>query len=91
MDFLAPLAGRLEREDKEYKIDQDYAVRWDGPVNRSIFMQNAARQQRGLAEMNLSLIAWRSQRIVDRIRGVTGPAQRASFVEWPSDHVSRGE
>jgi lysine N6-hydroxylase len=91
MDFLAPLAGRLEREDKEYKIDQDFAVRWDGPVNRSVFMQNAARQQRGLAEMNLSLLAWRSQRIVDRIRGVTSPAQRASFVEWPADHATRAE
>jgi lysine N6-hydroxylase len=53
-------------------------------------MQNAARQQRGLAEMNLSLIAWRSQRIVDRIRGVVGPVQRPSFVEWPTDHTTRG-
>ncbi len=82
MDFLAPIAGRLEREGDEYRIDEDFAVRWDGPPDRGIFVLNAARQQRGLAEMNLSLIAWRSQRIVDRLRGVRTTGQLPSFIEW---------
>jgi lysine N6-hydroxylase len=82
MDFLAPLAGRLEREGDEYRVDEDFAVRWDGPPDRRIFVLNAARQQRGLADLNLSLIAWRSQRIVDCLRGVRSDQQLPSFIEW---------
>jgi lysine N6-hydroxylase len=82
MDFLSPIAGRLEREGAEYKIDDDFAVRWDGPPDRTIFMQNAVRQQRGLADMNLSLVAWRSRRIADRLLGVKSDPQRRSFIEW---------
>lgn len=82
MDFLAPIEHRLEREGDEYKIDQSFAVHWDGPADHHIFMQNAARQQRGLADANLSLLAWRSQRILDRLRGVRTEHHHASFIEW---------
>jgi lysine N6-hydroxylase len=82
MDFLAPIEHRLEREGDEYKIDQSFAARWDGPGDHHLFLQNAARQQRGLADSNLSLIAWRSQRILDRLRGVRTGSQLASFIEW---------
>jgi lysine N6-hydroxylase len=82
MDFLAPIVHRLEREGSEYKIDENFAVLWDGPPDRSIFVQNAARHQRGLADPNLSLIAWRAQRIVGRLRGVRTENQTPSFIEW---------
>jgi lysine N6-hydroxylase len=82
MDFLAPLAHRLEREGDEYRIDESFAVLWDGPPDRNIFVQNGARQQRGLADPNLSLVAWRAQRIVDRLRGVRTERQTPSFIEW---------
>ncbi|MFF5336695.1 lysine N(6)-hydroxylase/L-ornithine N(5)-oxygenase family protein [Streptomyces sp. NPDC013181] len=82
MDFLAPLAGRLERDGDELRIDEDFAVRWDGPADRNIFVQNAARGQRGLADPNLSLNAWRSLRIADRLCGVRSDEQLASFIEW---------
>jgi len=81
-DFLAPIAGRLEREGEEYRVDEDFAVLWDGPADRCIFSLNATRGQRGLADPNLSLIAWRAQRILDRMRGVRGKEQLASFIEW---------
>jgi len=81
-DFLAPIADRLEREGDEYRIDSNFAVRWDGPSNRSIFLQNAALRQRGLADKNLSLVAWRSQRIIDRIRCVRSDDPVPSFIEW---------
>ncbi|MDT4994609.1 MAG: lysine N6-hydroxylase [Actinoplanes sp.] len=84
MDFLAPIGGRLEREGDEYRIDQNFAVQWDGPSDRSIFVQNAAREQRGLADPNLSLVAWRSQRILDRLLGQRSNDQLASFIEWSS-------
>ncbi|MFD0353595.1 lysine N(6)-hydroxylase/L-ornithine N(5)-oxygenase family protein [Streptomyces sp. NPDC127110] len=84
MDFLAPLAGRLEHEGEELRVDEDYAVRWDGPADRRIFVQNGVRGQRGLADPNLSLNAWRSRRIADRLCGVRGDEQLASFIEWSS-------
>ncbi|MGA4838238.1 lysine N(6)-hydroxylase/L-ornithine N(5)-oxygenase family protein [Streptomyces sp. G45] len=85
LDLLAPLADRLEHDGGEYLVDRDYAVRWDGPADRNIFVQNATPAQRGLADKNLSLLAWRSQRIVDRLRGVRRDEQLASFVEWADD------
>jgi lysine N6-hydroxylase len=82
-EFLAPIAHRLDRSGDELRIDDDFAICWDGPADRNLFVQNAARQQRGLADPNLSLIAWRSQRIRDRVRGrPTGPEQRDSFIRW---------
>ena len=69
LGFLHPLECRLERTGDEYKIDENFAMQWDGPADRNIFMQNATREQRGLADPNLSLNAWRSQRILDRLRG----------------------
>ncbi len=89
MDFLGPLADRLEREGDEYRVDEDFAVRWDGPTENRIFALNAARQQRGLADMNLSLIAWRSQRIVDRLLGVRSAEQLPSFIDWSPSPVPR--
>jgi lysine N6-hydroxylase len=89
MDFLAPIADRLEREGDELRVDEDFAVRWDGPADRRIFVLNAARQQRGLADPNLSLIAWRSQRVVDRLRGVRSTDQLPSFIDWAAADPER--
>jgi lysine N6-hydroxylase len=82
MDFLAPLHPHLEREADEYRVDADFAARWNSPADRNLFLQNAVRGQRGLADPNLSLNAWRSQRIVDRILGVRSREQDPAFVEW---------
>ncbi|SES04889.1 lysine N6-hydroxylase [Streptomyces sp. yr375] len=84
MDFLAPIADRLEREGDELRVDQDFAAQWDGPLDRNIFVQNAVRGQRGLADLNLSLNAWRSSRIAGRLRGVHSDEQLPSFIEWSS-------
>jgi lysine N6-hydroxylase len=82
MDFLDPIRARLEREGDEFKIDSSFAVRWDGPEDRNIFLQNAVRGQRGLADLNLSLNAWRSQRILDRMRGVRSEHHVDPFIDW---------
>lgn len=84
MDFLSALTPRMEREGGEFKIDDYFAACWDGPAQNRIFLQNAARQQRGLADPNLSLLAWRSQRILDRMAGIDTRPQLPSFIEWTS-------
>ncbi|MEV8644043.1 SidA/IucD/PvdA family monooxygenase [Mesorhizobium ciceri] len=67
--FLEPLADRLEKIDNELAIGDDFSVSWDGPCDRRIFVQNASLGQRGLADPNLSLLAWRARRILDSLLG----------------------
>ena len=86
MEFLAPLMSRFELEDEEIRVDASFAALWDGPPNRGIFLMNTARGQRGLPDPNLSLLAWRSQRVVERLLGpsVARSPQIPSFVTWSS-------
>jgi lysine N6-hydroxylase len=81
-EFLAPIDHRLQRCEDEYAIDEDFAIRWDGPREHSVFLLNGALEQRGLADKNLSLIAWRSQRIIDRLGGTRADEPQRSFIEW---------
>lgn len=90
-DFLSPISDRLQREGQEYLIDDDFAVRWDGPEDRNIFLHNGAPNQRGLADRNLSLLAWRSKRIIDRILGLKSVEQLPSFNQWSIDEVPAAE
>ncbi len=81
--FLERVGSRIEREGTEYKVDGDYAAVWNGPDDRRIFLQNAVVGQKGLADPNLSLLAWRSQRIIDRLEGgVRTPEQMTSMIDW---------
>jgi lysine N6-hydroxylase len=86
-DFLAQLADRFEWEGDEIRIDNDFAAVWDGPPGRRIFLLNAARRQRGLPDPNLSLLAWRSQRVLERINGqpVSRPKAQPAFIPWSGD------
>ncbi|WP_288585085.1 SidA/IucD/PvdA family monooxygenase [uncultured Methylobacterium sp.] len=82
LDFLQPIAHRIETVDQELKVDEAFAVSWDGPQDRSIFVQNAARRQKGLADPNLSLLAWRSDRIIERLTGLTRRVPERSMITW---------
>jgi lysine N6-hydroxylase len=80
--FMEPLLDRIETESGEFRLDEDFAAIWDGPPDRNIFLQNAARGQRGLPDVNLSLNAWRAGRIADRLRGRRSAEPVTSFIEW---------
>jgi lysine N6-hydroxylase len=97
LDFLQPLNDKLRIEDGEYHIDTHYAATWNTatPVgDHHLFLQNATKNQRGLADPNLSLLAWRSQRILDRLTNTHTTPQHPSFIEWstkqPSVEEARG-
>jgi lysine N6-hydroxylase len=66
---IAPLLGRISRTYEELECRKDFSVRWDGPPEMRIFLQNGARLTRGLADPNLSLLAWRSASIVNSLAG----------------------
>ncbi|MGL5127617.1 MAG: lysine N(6)-hydroxylase/L-ornithine N(5)-oxygenase family protein [Aeromonas popoffii] len=82
--FMRPLQAKFEREEGEIRIDRDYAAVWDGPSDRNIFMLNASRRQRGLPEPNLSLTAWRSQIVIDKMLGRPRRPESSddAFVNW---------
>jgi len=67
--FLAPIMHRLEHNQDGFVINEDFSIRWDGPEQHRIYIQNAARHVRGVADPNLSLIAWRSAKIINSITG----------------------
>ncbi|GAA4551939.1 lysine N(6)-hydroxylase/L-ornithine N(5)-oxygenase family protein [Amycolatopsis samaneae] len=85
--FLAPLAGRIETENGEFRLDEDFAAIWDGPPDRRIFLQNAARGQRGLPDVNLSLNAWRAGRITDWLCGRRSAEPLTSFIDWSAKNA----
>jgi lysine N6-hydroxylase len=84
---LAPLAHRIRRTDAGYRVADDFAIDWDGPADRRIYIQNAARHTHGIADPNLSLAAWRSAVIVNSVCGrpVYDVAGGSAAIQWPHD------
>ena len=63
--FLDPIIGRLNCGPDGYVIREDYSIEWDGPRHLNIYVQNGAKHTRGVADPNLSLMAWRSATIIN--------------------------
>lgn len=85
--YLEPIRDRIRLQDGAFTVNSDYSIVWDGPPGRNIYVQNAARIQRGIADPNLSLIAWRSAKIANSLTNhdlykVQG---WSSFVTWDAE------
>ena len=87
---LEPLLERLPRDQGRFRVGQDFSVEWDGPRECRIFMQNAARYTRGIADPNLSLMAWRSATIANSLAGRTvyDVEEADSVFDWQRIHDS---
>src|SRR5207302_5771005 len=46
--FLDPLINRLETNESGFVINEDFSIRWDGPSENCIYIQNGARHVRGV-------------------------------------------
>jgi lysine N6-hydroxylase len=68
-DALRPLASRIRWDRDGYAVRSDFSIEWDGPPGLRIYAQNAARHMRGVADPNLSLMAWRSAVIANSLLG----------------------
>ncbi|GAA5171348.1 lysine N(6)-hydroxylase/L-ornithine N(5)-oxygenase family protein [Modicisalibacter zincidurans] len=69
-ECLAPLAGRLERDARsELVLGAHFEARWDGPASHRLYAVNAGRHSHGIAEPQLSLMAWRSATILNHACG----------------------
>jgi lysine N6-hydroxylase len=85
--FLEPIAHRIEMIDGEPKIKNDFSVYWDGPNKNRIYIQNFSMKQKGIADPNLSLIAWRSAKILNSLAGkaVYMEDYNKSTIKWDID------
>jgi lysine N6-hydroxylase len=72
---------------EELAIRGDFSVDWDGPPECKIYVQNGARTQYGIADTNLSLISWRSAKILNSILGreALDCAQETGTLCWGAD------
>jgi lysine N6-hydroxylase len=68
-EYLAELAPRIPLDRGNYRYNRDFSIKWDGPPGHKVYVQNAARSARGIADPNLSLMAWRSANIVNGLLG----------------------
>lgn len=64
---LSPILDRLARGDHGFIVQDDYSIQWDGPPSLKIYIQNGAKHCRGVADPNLSLMAWRSAKIINSL------------------------
>jgi lysine N6-hydroxylase len=65
--YLNSLSERIPLNNGRFIINSDYSIAWDGPESCRIYAQNAARHSHGIADPNLSLMAWRSAKIINSI------------------------
>jgi lysine N6-hydroxylase len=69
-DFLEPIRPMLSVDRHGHlNLGDNFAVKWDGPRNNQIYAVNAGRHSYGIAEPQLSLMAWRSAVIVNALLG----------------------
>jgi lysine N6-hydroxylase len=64
---LNPIMDRLAHGDHGFIVQDDYSIKWDGPPSLKIYIQNGAKHCRGVADPNLSLMAWRSAKIINSL------------------------
>ncbi|TDT93702.1 lysine/ornithine N-monooxygenase [Azorhizobium sp. AG788] len=69
-EFLAPLRDRIAFDRKGlFQVNPDFSLTWDGPRQNRIFALNASRHSHGIAEPQLSLMAWRSSVVANALSG----------------------
>lgn len=87
---LDAVAERIERRENGYVVNPDYSIRWAGPAGCRIFVQNAAKHQRGISDPNLGLIPWRSAQIINSVAGcqLYDVDEAAPFVNWEAQPMA---
>ena len=68
-EAMQPIADRMRWDRDGFPVRADFSVEWDGPPELRIYAQDAARHMRGVADPNLSLMAWRSAIIANSLLG----------------------
>ena len=67
--FLDNIIDRVALDNGNFIVNEDFSIKWDGPEECKIYVQNNAQSARGIADPNLSLTAWRSSMISNSLLG----------------------
>lgn len=67
--FIEKILKHARMEDGLPVMRDDYSVEFSQPMNGKVYLQNRSRIQHGLQSVNLSLVAYRSSRIVNSLLG----------------------
>jgi len=89
---LDPLRDRLVLDATgRPQVGPDFAAAWDGPARNRLFVLNGGLISHGIAEPQLSLMAWRSAVIVNALAGraVFEVDASPSPLAWSSAHFAR--
>lgn len=66
-EFLTPIIDKLSIVDGKFQMNEDYSIKTNGQLKGNIYLHNGSRHIRGVADPNLSLLAWRSAKIINSI------------------------
>ncbi|HCK01715.1 MAG TPA: lysine 6-monooxygenase [Serratia grimesii] len=87
-EFLDALSERFSTtDDGQYRIASDFTLEREGAHENCLFAVNASMHHHGIADPQLSLMAWRAARILNRVLGEdqfdlsTAPA----IIQWRSE------
>ncbi|WLI07439.1 SidA/IucD/PvdA family monooxygenase [Pseudomonas sp. FP597] len=91
-EFLKPVDALLVREVSGYCVNDDYSIKSRRPMSNKIYLQNAAKHTHGVADPNLSLLAWRSANIINSIARVSvfDTTTAESFMTWDELALQEG-
>lgn len=73
----------------QYRIAPDFTLDWRGPRENCLFAVNMGMHSHGIAEPQLSLMAWRSARILNRALGREqfDLAPTPALIQWRSQQT----
>ncbi len=82
--FLEPIMDDLVINDGKFEINEDYSIKTKIESQGKIYLHNGARHVRGVADPNLSLLAWRSAKIINSILGkeIYDTKNDKSVINW---------
>lgn len=88
--YLEPLCPRLSKSGSGLAADENFLVHWDGPPGLRIYAQNASCNSHGIADRNLSLLAWRSAKILNHVAGrrIYDLDESGSAIYWSDGPLS---
>lgn len=66
---MEPLTGLIQFQEDKPAVKEDFSLAWAGSRRLRIFVQNVSTHAHGIAESNLSIMAWRSAVILNSIVG----------------------
>ncbi|WP_430412285.1 lysine N(6)-hydroxylase/L-ornithine N(5)-oxygenase family protein [Kordia sp.] len=65
--FLYPIMDKLITTNGKFDTNEDYSIKTNESLKGGIYLHNGSRHVRGVADPNLSLLAWRSAKIINSI------------------------